>query len=335
MDTYNRTIIHSAAVNGQNEILRILFEKRINVNINQQGTNRRTALHDAAYFNYCETIKILFDNGARTDIHDAADRSPLGVAKDRNKLEALELLRKLRNQERTRDNPDEHGPLRHTQSSLDSTQTGFLTAVKLGMKDAVKAYIESSISDPNVDINLVDLDRHSALHIAIQEDHLDLLEMLFSAPSIDVNILDRLERSPLHYSSLDRNSAAAELLLDAGADFRLKDHFRNTALDISLNSRRVSDTALLLLERGAMPREQDLQIALQEAAQEGSVELIERLVREGGADPNRKDSHGLTLVKRAEQWENWKVVDVILRLCEEKEKERPGESGEGGVTTES
>ncbi|KAL9602547.1 MAG: hypothetical protein Q9179_002498 [Wetmoreana sp. 5 TL-2023] len=322
VDAYNKTIIHSAAVNGRNEVLRILFERPTGIDINQQGTNGRTALHDAAYFNYCETIKLLFENGARTDIHDGANRSALGVAKDMNNLEALELLRKLRNQESTRDNPEEHGPLRHTQGSLDSTQTGFLTSVKLGQKDVVQAYIESSKNDPNIDINLVDLDQHSALHIAVQQDHIEILEMLLAAPNIKIDSLDRLERSALHWSAMYHNPTGAEILLNAGADFTLKDHFSETPLDISIYDRWNGGTTMALLEAGAMPREKDTQNALQIAVQWGTPELVERLVNDGGGDPERKDWYGMTLVKRAEEWENWGVIATILRLCEEKERER-------------
>ncbi|KAL8852429.1 MAG: hypothetical protein Q9221_002659 [Calogaya cf. arnoldii] len=329
LDTYNRTIIHSAAVNGQDEILRALFEKPTGVDVNAQGTNGRTALHDAAYFNYCSTITILVENGALTDIHDGADRSPVGVAKDMNNLEALELLRKYRNQESTRDALN-IGPLRHIQSSLDSTKTGFLTAVRVGMKDVVKSYIESSITDPNVDINLVDLDQHSALHIAVLEDQLDILSMLIATPNIKINSLDRLERSALHFCALYCNHEAAELLLDAGAEFTIKDHFMETPLDIGLNARFV-DTAIAILERGAMPKEQDMQHALRLAAEFGSVSLVERLVRKGGADLGQKDAVGMTLVKLAEKGNNLGVVDAVVRLCEEKENSRvaPVRIGDG------
>ncbi|KAL8817309.1 MAG: hypothetical protein Q9223_003831 [Gallowayella weberi] len=331
LDTYNRTIIHSAAVNGQDEILRLLFEKPTGVDVNAQGTNGRTALHDAAYFNFCETISILFDNGASTYIHDGADRSPLGVAKDMNNLAALELLRKLRNQESTRDAPDEHGPLRHTQSSLDSNQTGFLTAVKLNMIDAVRSYIDTSMSDTSVNINLVDLDQHSALHIAVLHDHIDILSMLIAAPNIKIDNLDRLERSALHWCALYSNDTAAELLLDAGADFTLKDHFTETPLDIALHRARYVGTAMTLMDRGAMPTKADVQNAMAMAVQWGSATLVERLVREGGADPDRKDSMGLTFVKKAEEWKNEEVVEVLLRLCEEKERDRlvPARVGNG------
>ncbi|KAL9587202.1 MAG: hypothetical protein Q9203_003589 [Teloschistes exilis] len=302
VDPYNRTIIHSAAANGQNETLRVLFERPIGVDINQQATNGRTALHDAAYLNYCETIRILFENGASTQIRDGADRSPLGVAEDMNNIEAVELLHKLRNQEVTRENLDKDGPLCHTQSSLDSTGQSFLTIVRLGKKDAVQAYVQ----DPKNDTNVVDLDE---------------------PPNIKINTLDRFERSPLHWTTLYDRSPAADLLVHAGAGLELKDRFLDTALHIALNHRH-SDSSIVLLEAGSVLEECDLQPALQLAAQLGSAGLVKRLVSMGG-NPEMKDRNGMTLVQRAEVWENWGIVGTTLKLCEEKEKNWGREKGAG------
>ncbi|KAL8911368.1 MAG: hypothetical protein Q9171_003462 [Xanthocarpia ochracea] len=323
LEFHNRTIIHSAAVNGQDEILRFLFQESTDIDINAQGTNGRTALHDVAYFNYCETIGLLFQNGARTDIHDGDDKSPLGVAKDMHNLEALELLHKLRKQESNHDSLGiDYGPLKHRQNSNDSTETCFLAAVKLGMKDAVKSYIESSKTDPNVDINLADTNRYSALHFAIREHHLDILSMLLSAPNININSLDHVERSPLHYCSIHTNPDAAVVLLKAGADYWLRDNYQDTALSISLRNRLTSPVAVLIMEVGAMPTERDIPTSLVVAAEWGSGELVERLVREGGGDLEIKGRDGLTLVKRADEAGNWGVVGIVLRLCEESERER-------------
>ncbi len=318
-DIYNRTVVHSAAVNGQDEILRILFEKPTGVDINAQGTNGRTALHDAAYFEYCETIKILFENGARTDIHDGAGRSPLGVAKDMNNLDALELLSKLRKRESTSD--ESMGRLKHTNTSINSTEVGFLTATKLGMNEIIVSYITKAQTDPTIDLNLVDLDRHSALHLAVQNDRITLLHLLLDA-KVDVNIIDRLERTPLHWTALYNNYEAAECLLDAGADVDMKEHFEETALDISLYGLNTS-LPVLLLEHGARPPEKRLQITLCAAAQWGSGDLVQRLVA-AGADPQKKDSDGQSPFHLAEYAENKETAQMILRLCEERERERQG-----------
>ena len=192
LDTFNRTIIHSAAVNGRDEILKILFEADFNIDVNAQGTNGRTALHDAAYFDYCSTIEILFENGARTDILDGANRSPLGVARDQNNLDALRVLTKLRKQEELSDEADGR-QLRHPRSlPYDGNKTSFLTAAKLGHTNIVQSTITYAQTDSTIDINTVDLDRHSALHYAIQGSHLDILSALIAADGIDLNIQDYL-----------------------------------------------------------------------------------------------------------------------------------------------
>ena len=319
LDIYNRTIVHSAGVNGQDEVLRVLFEKPRGVDINAQGTNGRTALHDAAYFDYQSTIQILFDNGARTDIHDNANRSPLGVAKDNNNLGALDLLTRLRRQEQNQD--ESTGRLRHADTSIKSNEMGFLTAVQLGMRDAVQSFIARSEVDDETDLNLVDLDRHSGLHIAVKEGHLEILEMLIEA-GVDVNTQDRLERTPLHWCQLYYNYPAAESLLEANARVDLKDHFGETALDSSLAKRRWEMT-VLLLQHGAQPTRKGLQQALFAVAVAGSGDDMSHLVRKlvkAGANPLQKDYYGRSPYHLAEEYDNAETAKTILAVIAEREQ---------------
>ena len=328
LDTYDRTIIHSAGINGQDEILRILFEKPTGVDINAQGNNGRTVLHDAAYFNFCSTIKILFEHGARTDIHDNAGRSPLGVAKDMNNLAALTLLSNLRKQESTRDE-SEGRRLKHVDTSVNGADE-FLTAAKLGMTETVQSYILLAQTDPTVDLNMVDLDLHSALHYAVRNDHISVLRHLVLADTIDLNITDRLGRTPLHWTALDDNYDAAECLLDAGAKVDLEDHFQETPLVISLHKSGSYSLAALLLQHGAWPANKWLQVALCAAAQWGTGDLVKRIVA-GGADPRKKDIHGQTPYHMAEYWENEETAKMILLLCEEHERDRKGSTEDVGT----
>ena len=320
LDIYKRTIIHSAAVNGQDEILRVLFEKPTGVDVNAQGTNGRTALHDAAYFNLCSTISVLFENGARTDIHDENNRSPLGVAKDNDNFDALSLLTKFRKVESHRD--ESFGRLKHTDTSIDSKEADFLKAAKYGMTETIKSFIAMSRTDPTINLDLVDLDRHSALHLAVQGEHTQIIQLLIDAGA-NINIVDNLERTPLHWCALYQSYSAAKCLLDAGADFELQDHFDATATSIALNPPDLA-LAVLLLEHGAMPPESRLQRALLAAAKWGSPSLVKRLV-EAGADPLKKDKYGSSPFHYAESEENEEAAQMILRLCEEREKVR----GEG------
>jgi ankyrin repeat protein len=90
--------------------------------------------------------------------------------------------------------------------------------------------------------------------------------------------------TPLHAASFAGNVAAAQLLLDAGADLnaRAKNQFENTPLQVTMltQSRAV---ALLLLKRGADVNAVQAEgvTALHEAAQAGDLEMIRALLAAG------------------------------------------------------
>ena len=323
LDTFNRTVIHSAAVNGRDKVLKVLFEADCGVDINAQGTNGRTALHDAAYFDYCSTIEILFANGARTDIHDHGNRSPLGVAKDQSNLDALTLLTKLRKKEQLRDENEGHDLGNPRSLPYNAEDTSFLTAAKLGHTELVQSTITCAQTDPTIDINMVDLDLHSALHYAVQYDHLDMLSALISAENIDLNIQDRLQRTPLHWTALCNRYKAASLLLDTERiDLSIEDHFEASALEIAL-TRNYHNLAALLMTHGAWPRKESMQNALCAAVLGGAnAQVCEKLVKQGAADPGRKNGFGEGPLHLAELVGNEEAASAIVRLCEEREREK-------------
>ncbi|KAL8796487.1 MAG: hypothetical protein Q9195_001161 [Heterodermia aff. obscurata] len=322
LDNFNRTIIHSAAINRRDKALKVLFEADYDVDINTQGTNGRTALHDAAYYNYCSTIEILFANGARTDIHDNGNRSPLGVAKDQNNLEALTLLTKLRKQEILRDENEGHHLKKSGSMPYKAEDTSFLTAAKLGHTQLIQSTITCAHTDHTIDINMVDLNLHSALHYAVQYDHLDVLSALISAENINLNIQDRWQRTPLLWTALYNRYEAASLLLDAKSiDLSIEDHFKYSALEIAIG-RKFYSLATLLMTYGAWPRKEIMQNALCAAVMGGgTAQICAKLVRQGGADPGCKNAIGEGPLHLAEFAGNEEAASAIVRLCEERERE--------------
>ncbi|KAL9598673.1 MAG: hypothetical protein Q9219_004342 [cf. Caloplaca sp. 3 TL-2023] len=328
-DNNGRTIIHIAARMGRNEVLRMLFDEFTGVDVDAQATDGRTALHIAVFYNNCETIKVLCQEGARIEILDGYDRSPLDVAKDIHNLKALELLHELRSQKTTQDALGNNlNPGGYTLNLMDNTKMGLHAAVRAGAKDIVECYIETSKIDQNVDLNLVDFHKYSALHLAVMFRRIDILSILISAPRINLNNLDHFARSPLILCAILNHSDAAALLLDAGADYAVRDNYDETALAVSLAAHCENTVGLLIMEAGAMPSKRYMRIALCIAAQWGSVKLMERLVRDGGGDPEMKAPDGSTLVRLAETCGNRDMVDVVLRLCEEKARKRKREEGD-------
>ena len=322
LDVYNRTTVHSAAVNGQDKVLKVLFQSECGVDINAQGTNGRTALHDAAYFNYCSTIELLFEHGARTDIHDNSNRSPLGVAKDQNNLDALNLLTKLRKKEELKDENEGRSLNNPRSLPYSAEDTSFLTAAKLGHTEVIQSFITCAQTDPTINVNIVDLDLHSALHYAVKHDYLEMLSALITAEGIDINIQDRLERTPLHWAALYNRYDAARLLLETKrVDLGIEDHFESSALAVAM-AHRLHRLATLFMMHGAWPRTDLMQQALCSACLGGgSPQICERLVRLGGADPGRKNDLGEGPLHLAEYAGNDEAASTIVRLCEEMEKE--------------
>lgn len=319
LDAYDRTIIHNAAVYGRTEILKILFENSIDVDINAQDIRGQTALHIAASLDYSSAIKILFANNARTSILNSVKQSPLDIAKHGGKLSALSLLTELRKQESERDEYRSYLLKRTTGSASRSHEMSFITAAKLGMAEVIQSYIIRAQKDPAVDLNIVDLDLHSALHYTVQNFYIDVLRLLVSAKEINVDIADRLLRTPLHWTAFYGNYQAAKSLLNAGAAVNSTDHFGETALDVSLYKRR-SRLAVLLLEHGAWPQEHLMQVALCEVVRFGSKDLVKKLVADG-AEPWKKDRYGQSPYHLVAEAENEETAKIIMQLCDERMKE--------------
>jgi len=178
--------------------------------------------------------------------------------------------------------------------------------------ETIASYVARARQESSFDLDTSDLDQHTALHIAIQSRHLDILSLLIDAGA-NLNAIDRLQRTPLHWTSLYDNFEAAVRLLDAGASAGLEDHFEETALDISL-SYRYYDLVALMLEHGAWPKAGKLQVALYAVAMYGSAALVENLVN-AGANPLHKDSYGQSPYHAAQDMENKEAADMILSLC--------------------
>lgn len=115
---------------------------------------------------------MLFENGARTDIHDGSGNTLLGLAKEIGNFETLKLTKYYKD-ESTED--ESIGRPKHTKTSNDSADAGLSTAIRLGVKGVVQSYIEKSKTDSGINFNVVDLDQHSALYLAILENYMDTL----------------------------------------------------------------------------------------------------------------------------------------------------------------
>jgi len=126
---------------------------------------------------------------------------------------------------------------------------------------------------------------YSPLHLAVQNDHVDLAGMLLDRGG-ELNAREGHGATPLHFAVLHGRAAAAGLLLDRGADVAdatTRDGY--TALHIAA-LRDLKDCARLLVERGAPLEARDLEgmTPRQRAAEEGAAGVIEVLLEAGAAE---------------------------------------------------
>lgn len=89
-DSYGRSVIHSAAANGREQIIEILLSHGID--INSKDERGKTALHYAAMFNRKETAEFLLAHGAEINEKDDNGYTPLYLAYEYNSRDVRRFL---------------------------------------------------------------------------------------------------------------------------------------------------------------------------------------------------------------------------------------------------
>ena len=122
-----------------------------------------------------------------------------------------------------------------------------------------------------------------------------LMEATKNAGALDVQDTN-YKRSALYYASSSGLESIVAKLLSLGADVAIKDKCGKTALDVATND-----------EVKAALRQHGARHSLFYAAEEGMLELVADLIKEG-ADVNERDQAGNTAVERAQ---NSQTIDVL------------------------
>jgi ankyrin repeat protein len=128
-----------------------------------------------------------------------------------------------------------------------------------------------------------------------------------------VNELNDIGWTPLHYAGFAGNVPNVKLLLDRGADMRIraKTKFRNSPF---LASMLIGDydTIKLFLDRGAdvLERQGEGDTALHEAAASGDFPMVKMLV-EHGSDVHARDDDGKLPLDYAVEHKHAEVADFL------------------------
>jgi ankyrin repeat protein len=156
-------------------------------------------------------------------------------------------------------------------------------AIKSGDKAAALALI-----DQRADVNASEPDGTTALHWAVHQNDLDLVERLLHAGA-KANAVNAYGASPMSEAATTGNPQLLDALLKAGADVESSNPDGQTALMIVSRTGRV-EAAQVLLRHGAKVNTVEKwhgQTALMWAAAQGQPEMVKTLVA-AGADVNAR-----------------------------------------------
>ena len=192
-----RSLLCTAAQNGDAEKLRLLLQEGASVNMADE--NGQTPLSLAARYGHTECIRLLLGTtGIDVNMADELDRTPLHWAAERNNAECVKLLLAA--------------PGIEIDKVRDFGDTPLQSATFWGRAECVSALLTAQ----EIDVNVYDNVGRTPLIKAIRRGHTSIVPLLLAAPGIDVNKADKEGRTPLYWAEQRGYTECARLIRAAG-----------------------------------------------------------------------------------------------------------------------
>ena len=208
--TYGDSPLHYALRYGQKDIIRhiLILMSVLKTNaeelVNIQNSSGKTPLHYAVTQEHAEITKALLMLGADPNISDHYGQMPLHRAV--KFLEAKASVDVLLSEEKI-----------NIEANTDLGWTPLQLAAEAGSYYAVRSLVEAGANVNNTDMSY----GRTALHIAVEGGHKDIVEFLLKNTKIDVNKRNFSGNTALHTAVVTPGTKAKEicaLLLKYGAD---------------------------------------------------------------------------------------------------------------------
>jgi len=187
------SFLHQVALGNQSDVEKILEDRPTLVNF--RDYDRRTALHIAASEGQAGICHYLIQKGARVNRGDRWGGFPLDDAHRHRRSDVVNLLR-------------EHG----AKFGSTSQTVNLITAASEGNAEEVRTLLEFG----SMDLNQGDYDHRTALHLAANEGHFEVVKLLCEAGA-DVNVKDRWGDRPMDDAKKAKKNSAAIMDILSGA----------------------------------------------------------------------------------------------------------------------
>lgn len=289
-DDHRSALITAAENCDEKEVKRLLQE---NTQPNRTDYYGRTALHRAIWKGYNNVVTSLIEDGnADATIRDKLGQQAIHLAAERGNEIIFDILVK-----------HIHSSIEHIDSSICKDRQSVLhRAAWGGSRHIVKKLLQKKAK-----AILQDQSGRTALHIAAEKGHKEVVELLLKEAGADIP--DNNGRTALHIAAEKGYVEVVELLLnESGPD--IPDNNGKTALHIAAEKGYMEVVELLLKGTNANIRDNNGNTALHIAAEKGYIEVVKLLLKETGADI--PDNNGKTALHIAAGKGYIEVVELQL-----------------------
>ena len=271
-DVERSTALMISVESGSGDSAKVLIEAGARVNI--VNDNNLSPLHLAATHGVADIAKILLDHEAEVDTVNSADQTPLHAACGHGNVDMVDLLLE---HEAEIEHRDKDG------------MTPLLTAVKFGHVTVLKKLLHHGAL-----VTVIDKDDRSPLYLAAERNHMKCLRTLVKTSSIDwlMRRNDRWDNTAIHVASSGGNLDIVMALIEAGAQIDNKNEDEQTPVHLAAKHGRLKVLKYILGHDRYSVNDEDFesQTALHLASSGGHDDIVQELIR-AGADIHARNSY--------------------------------------------
>ncbi|XP_046850055.1 poly [ADP-ribose] polymerase tankyrase-1-like isoform X2 [Xenia sp. Carnegie-2017] len=339
--------LHNACSYGHFEVTELLIKH--GANVNAMDLWQFTPIHEAASKSRVDVCSLLLSHGADPSVLNCHSKSAIDVCPSDDLQEKLQYEYRGHTLLVTCANCDVLKMKKILAADIANFQHPFSLDSSLhyavAAPSAKRKVMIDMLMKKGGDINLVNRDGVTALHIAAEKSHLDVLEVLLKNDA-SVNATDNLGQTPLHSAANAGHIQSCRMLLYAGADINARSlqgvtpaqlapemlqKFlqSNTDIDSSQGCNENDDTRKLLEAAKIGDLETVKQCCytktvncrdldgrhstpLHFAAGYNRVSVVQFLL-ENGADVHAKDKGGLVPLHNACSYGHYEVANLLVK----------------------
>ena len=200
---------------------------------------------------------------------------------------------------------------------LNYRSPGWRSALLIAAQNGHVNIVQYLIDDCEMDINDTDEDGCSSLHFAAHDGYTDVINELFQHQELKKNYADKNGRLPIHYAAQNGHFKAVELLVINGQDYKAGDKKGSTPLHLAAYCGHLSILNYLMKQEGVVADVLNIhgRTPFHCACQEGSMQVVEALISKYSANAKLEDyEKGITPLHLAAGNGH---LDIVKFLCNE------------------